>query len=88
MIHCQHVVQSKFSMLYYYRASEKCPMKNLIICAAKIEALTENFEAVKLIVGGYTSYPIHPPESIPEKCDRKHFNKLMILIVEYLVFNF
>jgi len=34
------------------RVSGKCPGKNLIICVPKIEALAENFEAVKLMVGG------------------------------------
>ena len=51
MIECQHVVQNRFSMLLPGCMSGECTRKNLIICAPKIEALAENFEAVELVVG-------------------------------------
>jgi len=34
------------------KMSRECSRKNLMICAPKIEALDEKFEAVKLMVSG------------------------------------
>jgi len=39
------------------------PKENLIICAPKIKALAENFEAVKLMVG---ATPSTSPGSVPD----------------------
>ena len=78
LLHLSHRPQLQACLIRYIAINVTCvtvqKSRNLIICAPKIKALAENFETVKLMVGGEPLYP--PPGSVPAK--RVRTNRMII----------